>query len=620
MYSNYFLLAIVILFSSCFSSKTTDKDFQVISYIHNSDEIPRLGKYEATFNLDKSWDNPYDNVNEVEVNAYFALPNGIIEKIPGFWYEGFGRNLIGKDEHLTSNGNNSWMIRYSPKLLGDYKCYIEIIDRTKSNKIIRYPSNGFLIFTSNNSLEKGFLKVSESDWAYLDYEDNTPYIGLGHNLVGWEWNGTTNSRGTYDYDDWLGKMAANGANMAQFDFCETDQLEWTFHKDELPFSNAWKGIGKYNQQNSWKMDYRFEKAEQLGVFFRLSLLHWEDFDKETESYPHYGWNRNPYNLINGGPVANVSDFFTDNSAKDYFKQYARYVVARWGYSKNILTYELWNEADGHDILWGEGNSFKSNQKNITAWHSEMSNYLKQLDPNHLVTTSFANTDYGADIWKLPTIDLTTAHRYTFYNQWLPGNFPQFETENFIGYLIESRKKYNKPTIIGEQALSAVGEAQMENDQNGDLGFHNMLWASIMQKALGTSMHWYWGKYIDHFDLYYHYKPLSIFLKDEDLRNLTVHKTENGIVRSYGLKNNNKAYVWVQDINHTYINRELPINTIKGQILNFPLDDGKYTVELLNTFTGVIITTKTIICKSGKLEIQIPDFKKDIAIKIKKTLN
>ena len=104
-------------------------------------------------------------------------------------------------------------------------------------------------------------------------------------------------------------MAQNGANLTQFDFCEGDQIEWTPCDNELPFSEDWKGLNEYNQQNAWKMDRRFQTAEELGIFFRLSLFHWEDFDDETEKFPDWGWNRNPYHDQNGGPAKNVSEFF-----------------------------------------------------------------------------------------------------------------------------------------------------------------------------------------------------------------------------------------------------------------------------------------------------------------------
>jgi hypothetical protein len=62
------------------------------------------------------------------------------------------------------------------------------------------------------------------------------------------------------------------------------------------------------------MDYIISKAEKLGVFFRLCFSHWEDFDTEVKNVPDWGWGRNPYNSVNGGPVANVTDFFRGAAA------------------------------------------------------------------------------------------------------------------------------------------------------------------------------------------------------------------------------------------------------------------------------------------------------------------
>ncbi|MCX6854159.1 MAG: DUF5060 domain-containing protein, partial [Verrucomicrobia bacterium] len=442
----------------------TRKKLEVTSFEQTIGVIKRLDKHVATITLNKSWENPYDCIHQIELNAYFRSPGGEISKVPGFWYEGFSRSLHGNTEHLQATQVNGWKFRFSPMATGEYRYHIEIIDHENNHSTLRYPTEGFLTFTSMPSSDKGFVAVGKTDPKYLEYEDGSPYIGLGHNLLGWEWSGSRNTAGTYDFDRWLDRMSQNKANMAQFDFCEGDQLEWTRNPTELPYSSSWQGLGRYNQKVAWKMDHIISKAEQLGIFFRLCFSHWEDFDDERKDFPHWGWNRNPYNSANGGPVANVTEFFKDPAAKDHYKRYLRYIMARWGYSKNILTYELWNEVDAPKMAWGEGHDYHSNQRAILDWHREMSGYLKQLDPHHLITTSFADNLNQPDVWQLPNIDLTTIHRYPHFNQWLDGKFEQFEVEDCLTYIIQKRSKSDsKPLLIGEFTVSPHGKSQTHQD-------------------------------------------------------------------------------------------------------------------------------------------------------------
>jgi hypothetical protein len=499
-------------------------------------------------------------------------------------------------------------------MTGVYRFYLRIVDHT-NNDTLRYPAAGTLHFFCKPSALRGFLKVDTADRAYLQYDDGGLYVGIGNNLCGWEWGGTSNSRGTYDYDDWLTNMFNNKANLAQFDFCEGDQLEWTDHPGELPYAAAWHGINYYNQQNAWKMDYRMNKATQLGIYYRISLSHWEDFDSETAGFPDWGWSRNPYNIRNGGPVADVTGFFTNKDAKAYYKQYLRYVVARWGYSRNMLAYELWNEVDAPEIVWGPGRTYASEENDIRDWHREMAAFLKQLDPGHLVTTSFANSPNQPSVWALKDIDITTIHRYTMYNASYGDE--QYETEYCIGRIIRERfAQFPKPVLIGEFALSPGGEVQKQFDSTG-IAFHNQLWASVMQRSMATAMHWNWGSYIEHNHLYYHYRPLGIFLSGEDLSGMQVCRTDNPVARSYGLKTSSKAYIWVQDCKHTFIGRAYPREVIHGQQIRLTgMKKGSYSITFLNTYTGNSHSATGLVGPDGELMVPVPDFTGDIAIKLK----
>ncbi len=594
----------------------------LLSWRDNADRgrIDRMALYEVTLMLDREFPNPYDP-DLVEVIARVALPDGSRVDVSGFWCEDYTRHLRQGQEILRVTHTGAWKVRFTPRRIGAYNYEIKVIDHSADGPALALTCGPFG-FTAVPSCDPGFLRVSVRDAAYLEFEDGQPFCGMGHNLCGWEWGGTDNRRGTFEYDEWLGALADHGANMAQFDFCEGDQLEWTNHPLELPFSNDWRGLIHYNQQTAWKMDHRIERAEELGIYVRLTLLHWEDFDNETEGFPDWGWNRNPYRRENGGPVRSVSEFFSDAAARSTFKKLLRYIVARWGYAKSILAFELWNEVDAQWMMWGEGQTYELNAENVADWHREMASYLKEIDPNrHLVTTSFEHTYNGDLVWPLPAIDLTTFHRYTYFNP-VYGD-EQFEAvETLHRLIVERLSRTHKPVLAGEFALSPGGDVQKEDDPHG-VAFHQQLWISVLSKSLGTAMHWTWGSYIHAERLYYHYHPLSRFLADEDLRNsIPFNNVErrDAPILYLGLSTTDRAWVWLQDRGHTFASVRTGYTPvpIRGQSLDLQgLRDGWYVLDFFDTSTGGLIAQQVRASQASVLRIDLPPVTGDIALKVQR---
>lgn len=574
-------------------------------------------KFEAAFSLEERFDNPYCP-EEVDLKAYILKPDGDQKQISGFWYEGFQRYLREDREVLVPTAEKNWRIRCALEEPGEYRYYVTLLDK-KRHRTYRYPEKGELSFLVTPSERKGFLRVSAKDPAYLEFSDGSPYLGIGHNLCGWEWGGTDNRQGTYEYDRWLNAMAQNGANLAQFDFCEGDQIEWTPCANELPFSNDWKGLNYYNQQNAWKMDRRFQTAEELGIFFRLSLFHWEDFDDETENFPDWGWNRNPYNDKNGGPARNVSEFFEKQACKKYVRYYLKYVASRWGYSPNLMAYELWNEIDAPEVMWRAGEGYDQEAAKVISWHSEMGNYLKELDSKHLVTSSFADSRRDLNLWQLPCIDLTTVHRYTYFNE--EYGQKQFDTEGALSGIVKERfRQVEKPVLFGEFALSPGGDIQKDFDPKG-IEFHNQLWASLMLKSMATAMHWTWGSYVDRNRLYREYLPVSKFFGGEDLRRMESFsnlESSSEALLILGLKEADRAYMWIKKRDWGFVQSNAGKSPAveQGCVVTVPgLEAGHYLAAFYDTKSGRVFETHTASAEKTGLELVLPGFFGDLAVKI-----
>ena len=160
------------------------------------------------------------------------------------------------------------------------------------------------------------------------------------------------------------------------------------------FSEDWKGLNEYNQQNAWKMDRRFQTAEELGIFFRLSLFIGRTLTTRRRNFLIGAGTEILITIRTAAPRKNVSEFFEKPACKKYVRYYLKYVAARWGYSPNLMAYELWNEIDAPEVMWRAGEDYDQEASKVIGWHSEMGSYLKELDSKHLVTSSFCRFQIG----------------------------------------------------------------------------------------------------------------------------------------------------------------------------------------------------------------------------------
>lgn len=452
-------------------------------------------KYEIVLDLDTTYQNPFDD-SEVMIDAVFTAPSGRQIKVPAFWFLDFNRRLISKEEKLTATKKPDWRVRFAAQETGVYQFFISIRDKDGDTFSETFQ------FTSTPATNKGFIRVDKLNSRWLSFDNGDFYLPIGHNLA-WGTN-----QGTYDYDLWLTKMSAAKENWSRVwmnHYYNGQSLEWSQnHK-----SGWFHGLGIYSLQGAWKLDQIISKAEASGVYIQLVTQHHGQFSQKTNST----WAENPYNVVNGGFLKNGAEFFTHPEAKELYKRKMRYTVARWGYSTSILAWELWNEVHYTD-------NYEQNYPNVVAWHKEMAQYLRNIDPwGHLITTSARDEDKA--LWLLPELDLTQIHYYG------KGYKEAIRQSHLL------MQQYNKPNIIGEfgDDINSYG-----TDATGTV-IHEALWATSM--VGGGAMAWYWDKHIHGNNLYYHWAALSAFWQNEDLRHNPIDiiqvKTSGGPRASHGAR-------------------------------------------------------------------------------------
>jgi hypothetical protein len=156
-------------------------------------DVARYEKFEAQFevttqatNLDLPFDpNPPPGLQAVagiSVEAEFSPDNwATVIRQPAFWYQPYTFTVRGGQDHLTPNGPPRWRVRFAPQQAGTWQYRLRAQDASGT---AIYPADGALAFTvgaasGNPYQRRGFLRVSAEDSRYFEFQDGTPFIGVG---------------------------------------------------------------------------------------------------------------------------------------------------------------------------------------------------------------------------------------------------------------------------------------------------------------------------------------------------------------------------------------------------------------------------------------------------------
>lgn len=431
--------------------------------------VEQWGKFEATLDLTATFVNPYD-YDQVSVSAVFTSPAGQSKTVDGFFMQDYVLNE--NTGNLTPTGPGGFRLRFSPDETGQWSFAVTVTDANGTSAPV---PGAFQCTAPNTPANHGFIRTNQTN--YLNFDDGQQYIAIGENIA-WQ-----NSNAYLNYKTWLGKLIENGGNFFRL---------WHAHWGlgiEWKTGNGFEGLRRYHQRNSFYQDWLYDFCAQNGLYIMLALQHHGPVS--TQVNPN--WNDSPYNVANGGPCANTLEFFTNQQARDHTRNRYRYIVARWGYSRAILCWELFNE-----VLWTDGFQLQSTKDKVAAWHYEMAAFLKTSDPNsHLVTTSYGDDFTDPNVWSHPDFDLTQTHFYI--------NTPNLERALAKGNLA-FLEEFGKPALNGEFGLG--GNASLANTDPDGIHIHNCLWGGLFGGGLGTAMTWWWDNYIHPKDLYYHFSGVS----------------------------------------------------------------------------------------------------------------
>ncbi len=534
---------------------------------------------ETRCDVDLVVDNRFDP-DQIAVWGDLQAPDGSVSSVPGFWGRDFSRALTDAGEALTAVGDASWRVRFSAEAPGAWQWRWRLEAPGVSDST---PWQSIDISAGDSH---GPLRVSAADPVQLAFFDTTPFVAVGEN-VAW-----ADTRGTYAYDDWLAKLAAQRAN-----FIRVWLPSWGFGIE-------WEQLGRYDDRldRAWQLDQVLETVRASGAVAMLCMQEHGAFSTEFNST----WADNPYNKANGGPLETPQQFFAQPDARRLFKQRLRYLVARLSWAPQLMAWELFNEVDL---------TLEMDADVLSAWHEEMAQYLHTLDPHrHLVTTSLSGLlgdALGLDepVFSPPDIDFTQLHLY--------GGASPVDFTQAVPAAVAALGKYGKPVLAAEVGVDSRSAADtLATDPDGR-GFHELVWSALLSGSIGTGMSWWWDSVVDPSDLYPQLGPAAAFTQGLafDVEHFRPCHDVSSSQRVLALCGATTALAWVKNPNDLYT-EAIDDSVVSGVTLSLaPMPDGDYSAQWLDPQGGGAPAATTAHASGGTLTVAVPAFAHDLAVRL-----
>ncbi len=367
---------------------------------------------------------------------------------------------------------SEWRIRFSPDEVGAWSYTVTATD-----------SRGTAVWTGGSfdcvaSTHRGWVRVDDlagvTDWDRLRHASGEVFFGVGHN-TGWQYNVEQPP---------LADMAAQGENLLSF-WMAVPWAEPAWASVREPYwddrsaieSLTGGGLGNYNQAACDYIDGVVSRAQAAGVCLMPTI--WSHGELRDVGHPWGAgwWDNNAYNAI-----CTATEFFEtdDGSGGDteqwrLQKNYFRYLIARWGYSRAVAGWIAVCEMDGTT-------GYVNDSATAEAWCAEVGDYFRANDYWRLNSAgkypmASSKTDFAGD-----------------YASWNPG----FDLNTSDSYASQYNDIQVASTIASEtQALRGLGLPSFHAEFGGDvrsgatepLHLHNGIWAGLASGACMTPLTW-----------------------------------------------------------------------------------------------------------------------------------
>ncbi len=352
------------------------------------------------------------------------------------------------------------------------------------------------------------------------------------------------------------------------------------------------------------IDWLVEQAEKNGVYLKL-VVH----DKNDWIQAH---------LKADGSFADEGDGYyqpENTKARWLLRQWYRYIIARWGYSTAVHSWELNNE--GPPDTTGNG----------TAPHWEtaqaFARYMHENDAHpHLATTSFWccwRPEFWGNNSLFPDIDYADLHEYT-RDEPISSDMAAF---HFEWSKLVADNPIGKPAMRAETGINHVGWYDELKQPNPGIWYRHLLWPSLDSGALFEPGYWY-SEHLNVIPRLGIAGAFAGFVNQLDVNEGGYEDLDavvsNPKLRIVGQKNiiAGKAFGWLQNTDFTWRNALDGVHSSQSGTIAIALSPNTtYQIEWVDTSTGEVTTQESITTASdGILPLTINNLSEDIAFRIK----
>lgn len=208
----------------------------------------------------------------------------------------------------------------------------------------------------------------------------------------------------------------------------------------------------------------------------------------------------------------VAQYQKSDSCKVLFANHVRNIITRTNRytgrkyidDPTIMSWQIGNEPRA----FGEGNKVS-----YALWIHEVANLIKDLDPNHLISTGsegYQGTEGDIQLWELihsyKNVDYMTIHIWPYNWGWAKkDNLSEMlaysieQTDIYIRKHQSIAEKYNKPIVVEEFGFPrdnfqfTIESSTQNRDAYYTFVFEQVLASSINKEGLAGCNFWAWGR-------------------------------------------------------------------------------------------------------------------------------
>lgn len=432
--------------------------------------------------------NPFDpdELNITVVIDYENSEKHITQPVFGFFYQDFDRitrdhnpeNIVGMDDPnkwhwKEKNTDGTFLIRWAAESVGLHHVNI----RVEVPSIGSWQLDQFSFNAAPGDLKNSFISTSQNK-HYFKTADGKLFMPIGLNMTEASF-GCNCAEGVSPTEDCntcyeLGKLdpccginknkkerfGISGTKLKDYSlataaYVKLELMLKTLSKsggnafrtffDPMTFDVEFEKMNNYyeRQYQAWEFDQMLDVCHDLDLRVELNMQYHYSICYHSFGYDRFDWD-NQYNCIDCGTdtphtgtngwcyrtgcdeMKSPIDFLTSSCAQLNYKKKLRYIIARWGYSRNIFLMELMSEMNniGTGSIYelnvdtdGDGQKddmrehqydalYYTDPKNRVAvanWHNEMARYIKEdlHHTRHLIAADYTgqapmDSDFNRD--------------------------------------------------------------------------------------------------------------------------------------------------------------------------------------------------------------------------------